>query len=229
MIADSFATFDPAQLGEDFRIAFAALQKMNGETPVGRHDISDRVYINVMEYDASEPWNPAELEAHKEYADIQVVLSGKEAVAWTFNEGLPVTREYNAESDVLFQKADPSAVSKLELVPGLFVVEVELISTAKNDYDYVVFQDAMPSGFEYVNPASGWMWQWSSPMYAEYKERGAKFYLRNMARGKSNAFYRIRAQLCGKVTALPAKGYGIYAPELKCNSAQQMLQTEAAK
>ncbi len=122
MIADSFATFDPAQLGEDFRIAFAALQKMNGETPVGRHDISDRVYINVMEYDASEPWNPAELEAHKEYADIQVVLSGKEAVAWTFNEGLPVTREYNAESDVLFQKADPSAVSKLELVPGLFAI-----------------------------------------------------------------------------------------------------------
>ena len=105
------------------------------------------------------------------------------------------------------------------------LVEVELISTAKNDYDYVVFQDAMPSGFEYVNPASGWMWQWSSPMYAEYKERGAKFYLRNMARGKSNAFYRIRAQLCGKVTALPAKGYGIYAPELKCNSSQQILQT----
>ena len=109
------------------------------------------------------------------------------------------------------------------------LVEVELISTSDNDYDYVVFQDSMPAGFEYENPASGWKWEWSSPMYAEYKERGAKFYLRNMARGKSNAFYRIRAQLGGKVTALPAKGYGIYAPELKCNSASQTLHTQTAK
>ncbi len=122
MIADSFTAFDPAALGDDFAAAFAALQKMNGETPVGRHDVSERVYINVMEYDASEPWNPMELEAHREYADIQVVLAGKEAVAWAYNDGMPVTREYNAESDVLFQKADPLTVSKLELVPGLFAI-----------------------------------------------------------------------------------------------------------
>ena len=109
------------------------------------------------------------------------------------------------------------------------LVEVELISTAKNDYDYVLFQDAMPAGFEYENPVSGWIWQWSSPMYVEYKERGAKFYLRNMTRGKSNAFYRIRAQLSGKVTALPAKGYGIYAPILKCNSTQQTLRISTSR
>jgi len=67
------------------------------------------------------------------------------------------------------------------------------------------------------------MWNWSAPVYAEYKERGAKFYLRNMARGKCTVFYRMRAQLCGRVTALPARGYGIYAPELKCNGAQQTI------
>lgn len=122
MIADSFSSFDAASLGSDFADAFAALKNMTAETPVGRHDVSDRVYINVMEYDASAPWEPAELEAHKIYADIQVVLAGKEAVAWAFNEGLPVTREYNAENDVLFQKADPAKVSKLELEPGLFAV-----------------------------------------------------------------------------------------------------------
>ena len=122
MIADSFNAFDPAVLGEDFAAAFAALKSMNGETSVGRHDVSDRVYVNVMEYDASAPWEPAELEAHREYADIQVVLAGKEAVAWAYNEGMPVTREYDAENDVLFQKAAPAAVSKLELVPGQFAI-----------------------------------------------------------------------------------------------------------
>ncbi len=106
------------------------------------------------------------------------------------------------------------------------LLEVELISSAKNDYDYVVLQDSMPAGFEYDAPVSGWMWNWTAPMYAEYKERGVKFYLRNMARGKSNAFYRIRAQLPGTVTALPARGFGIYAPELKCNSSQNTIKTK---
>jgi YhcH/YjgK/YiaL family protein len=78
MIADSFSTFDPAQLGEDFAAAFKALKEMTAETPVGRHDISENVYVNVMEYDASEPWEPAELEAHRVYADIQVVLGGND-------------------------------------------------------------------------------------------------------------------------------------------------------
>ncbi|MCQ2403190.1 MAG: MG2 domain-containing protein [Lentisphaeria bacterium] len=128
-------------------------------------------------------------------------------------------------------KADTLKYKRIPLADGDSVkpgdlVEVELISTSKNDYDYVVLQDAMPAGFEYENPISGWKWDWAAPMFVEYKERGAKFYLRNMARGQSNAFYRIRAQLCGTVTALPAKGYGIYAPELKCNGEQQTLNTK---
>lgn len=101
------------------------------------------------------------------------------------------------------------------------LVEVELISTAKNDYDYVRFEDHMPAGFEYVSPVSGYTMQWgAAPIYREYRERGAKFYLRNMARGQSNIFYRMRAQLTGRFTALPAIGSGVYAPELKCNSTQ---------
>ncbi len=100
------------------------------------------------------------------------------------------------------------------------LVEVELISTAKNDYDYVVFADSMPAGFEYVNPVSGYIWDWRTPVYCEYRERGARFYLRNMARGDSNVFYRIRAQLPGTFTSLPATGKGVYAPALNSNSTQ---------
>ncbi len=103
------------------------------------------------------------------------------------------------------------------------IIEVELISTAKNDYDYVVFADSMPAGFEYVKPVSGYVWNWRAPVYCEYRERGARFYLRNMARGESNVFYQIRAQLPGTFTSLPASGKGVYAPELKCNSSQMKL------
>ncbi len=44
-----------------------------------------------------------------------------------------------------------------------------------------------------------------------------------MARGDSNVFYRMRAQLPGRFIALPAGGSGVYAPELKCNSDQHIF------
>ena len=122
MIADSFSSFDPALLGPAFEEAFQALKKLSPETPTGKVSVSDRVYINVMEYDADAAWRPDKLEAHREYADIQVVLSGKEAVAWANNEKLPVAEEYSAENDVLFHKAAPSEVSKIELSPGQFAI-----------------------------------------------------------------------------------------------------------
>ena len=75
-----------------------------------------------MEYDAAEEWFPVRLEAHRDYADIQVVLSGKEAVAWRFGEGLSVVQEYDPEADVLFRESDPASVSRIELVPGQFAV-----------------------------------------------------------------------------------------------------------
>ena len=103
------------------------------------------------------------------------------------------------------------------------LVEVEIISTAKNDYDYVCFADSMPAGFEFEKPVSGYDWTGRAPIYREYRERGAKFYLRNMARGDSNVFYRMRAQLPGRFIALPAGGSGVYAPELKCNSDQHIF------
>ncbi len=106
------------------------------------------------------------------------------------------------------------------LQPG-DLVEVELISEAKNDYDYVVMTDPLPAGFEYVSPVSGYRWNWRSPVYCEYREREARFYVRNLARGAGNVFYRLRAQLPGRYLALPATGHGVYAPELKCNSSQE--------
>ena len=81
----------------------------------------------------------------------------------------------------------------------------------------------MPAGFEFEKPVSGYDWTGKAPIYREYRERGAKFYLRNMARGDSNVFYRMRAQLPGRFIALPAGGSGVYAPELKCNSTQHIF------
>lgn len=122
MIADVFTNFDPAALGPDFAEAFRALKTLTAETPAGRIDVSPRVYINIMKYDACEAWQPSRLEAHREYADIQVILAGKEAVAWANNADLPVAEEYKADSDVLFHSVPASEASRIELAPGRFVI-----------------------------------------------------------------------------------------------------------
>ncbi|MBR2364086.1 MAG: hypothetical protein IKA79_02685, partial [Lentisphaeria bacterium] len=74
------------------------------------------------------------------------------------------------------------------------------------------------AGFEYVNARSGYLRNSFVPVYCEYGKTEARFYLRNLARGKGNITCEIRAQLPGIYTALPATGKGEYAPLLKCNT-----------
>ena len=102
------------------------------------------------------------------------------------------------------------------------IVEVELIPSAKNDYDYTEFADHLPAGFEYVNPKSGYISRLPS-IYAEFRTAGPRFYLRNLTRGVCAIRYRIRARFDGSYTALPATGRGVYAPALRANSNDMVI------
>lgn len=102
------------------------------------------------------------------------------------------------------------------------IVEVELIPSAKNDYDYTEFADHLPAGFEYVNPKSGYISRLPS-IYAEFRTAGPRFYLRNLTRGVCAIRYRIRARFDGSYTALPATGRGVYAPALRANSNDMII------
>ena len=42
--------------------------------------------------------------------------------------------------------------------------------------------------------------------------------MQRLARGKHSVSYRLRAETPGRFSALPARGYAMYAPELKANS-----------
>ena len=101
-------------------------------------------------------------------------------------------------------------------------MEVELIPSAKIDYDYTEFADCLPAGFEYVNPKSGYISYFPS-IYAEFRTEGPHFYLRNLTRGVSAVRYRIRARFDGSYTALPATGRGVYAPALRANSNDMII------
>jgi uncharacterized protein YfaS (alpha-2-macroglobulin family) len=97
------------------------------------------------------------------------------------------------------------------------LVEVELEIDSKNDYEYLVFEDMKPAGFEPLQVRSGYT-NTGLPAYTEYRDEKVCFFVRALARGKHSVGYRMRAETPGQFSALPARAWAMYAPELKGNS-----------
>jgi uncharacterized protein YfaS (alpha-2-macroglobulin family) len=105
------------------------------------------------------------------------------------------------------------------------LVEVELEIDSKNDYEYLCFEDPKAAGFEPVQLRSGYG---NNEMgaYMEMRDDRVCFFARTLARGKHSVSYRLRAEIPGKFSALPTRGYAMYAPELKGNSDEIKLKIE---
>ena len=80
-----------------------------------------------------------------------------------------------------------------------------------------------PAGFEPVELQSGYTRN-ALGAYVEFRDNRVVFFTRTLARGKHSVAYRMRAEIPGKFSALPARGEAMYAPELKANSNEIKLQ-----
>ncbi len=98
------------------------------------------------------------------------------------------------------------------------IVEVELVLESKNDYEYIMFEDRKAAGFEPVQLRSGHARPGGLGAYMELRDERVAFFVRRLARGKHSLSYRLRAEVPGTFSALPANGNGVYAPELRANS-----------
>jgi len=87
---------------------------------VGRHELSAGNYINLESYQ-TKPLNKAKYEAHQKYADIQLLISGKEKIYYKDKEHLTTDIEYNSEKDIEFFKEDVNG-NFIELDGTNFVV-----------------------------------------------------------------------------------------------------------
>ena len=102
------------------------------------------------------------------------------------------------------------------------LIEVEMTIDSKNDYEYLVIEDPKPAGCEAVEVRSGYNGN-ALGAYVEYRDQKACFFVRQLARGTHSVSYRLRAEIPGSFSALPAKVEGMYAPELKGNSDEMKL------
>ncbi len=69
--------------------------------PDGRYEITDKIYANLQSYLTKDN---APYEAHREYIDIQYMVTGEELSGVTDYSNCSTTEQYNKEKDIEFLK-----------------------------------------------------------------------------------------------------------------------------
>lgn len=83
---------------------------------IGKHEIDkDNIFYMIQQYDTKYIEN-CSFETHHNYADIQILLSGKEKIGYSNHENLEITTPYIAEKDVEKQKGDYDFLLKMDIL-----------------------------------------------------------------------------------------------------------------
>ena len=119
--------------------------------------------------------------------------------------------------DQKVEKYERQEIADLATLRSGDLVEIELTIQSKNDYEYLLFEDMKPAGFEPCEVRSGYNGN-DMGAYVEFRDERVCFFIRTLARGTHSVSYRMKAEIPGKFSALPTRGSAMYAPELKANS-----------
>ena len=79
------------------------------------------MFVKILDFTTSPP-EAAVLESHRVYADVHVVLDGREAIRVWPAEELSPCQAYDADRDVILYEPPAVAPVVLDLRPGHFVV-----------------------------------------------------------------------------------------------------------
>jgi alpha-2-macroglobulin len=111
-------------------------------------------------------------------------------------------------------------------------IEVVLTIEAKNNYEYLLFEDLKPAGLEAVQLRSGESLyarelksgggftnrtRW---VYQELRDRKVALFLDRLPEGIWQLSYEMRAEAPGAFHALPVLGHAMYVPEIRTNGAE---------
>jgi biofilm protein TabA len=109
-----------AKISNRFAVALKYLQTNNlSKLEIGKFEIESKdIFGIVSEYNAKNS-EDAKWEAHKKYADIQVIISGEEKMGYALLSATAVKEEYNAEKDVVFLSGQGDYVTGK---PGNFII-----------------------------------------------------------------------------------------------------------
>lgn len=147
-----------------------------------------------------------EIKVHRKYYKLEKV-----------DKTVKVQGAHGQALDQKVEKFERKPIANLATLKSGDLVEIELIIESKNDYEYIIFADMKPAGFETCEVRSGYNGN-EMGAYVEFRDEKVCFFIRQLARGKHSVSYRMIAEIPGKFSALPTQGSAMYAPELKANS-----------
>lgn len=103
MIIDSIKNLDRYSYIPNVKKAVDFLASIDVNTvEVGKYDLGDGCKVNISEYDTKEILDPVVLEAHREYLDIQLTVSGEENFVYQAIDLGEGYTPYNPTKDVEF-------------------------------------------------------------------------------------------------------------------------------
>jgi YhcH/YjgK/YiaL family protein len=122
MIFDRFENASLYPLGPAWQRAVDFLQTLTPDSEEKKYPIDgDDLFAIVMSYDTALP-ETGVFESHRDYVDIQSVLTGAEGFECAFADTLEVATPYDAAKDAAFYVRTTPGHSRVEVVPGTFIL-----------------------------------------------------------------------------------------------------------
>jgi uncharacterized protein YfaS (alpha-2-macroglobulin family) len=141
-------------------------------------------------------------------------LSPKEVVKTrtVYDTGKPREEKYMAVDYDKSPLADGDELASGDLI------EVTLAIDAKNNFEYLIFEDPKPAGCEAVELQSGYQWGGGFGAHTEMRDEKIAFFASYLNQGQHTIAYRLRAEIPGQFHALPARGECMYTPFVQGNA-----------
>jgi YhcH/YjgK/YiaL family protein len=93
-----------------------------GAMKTGKYEVDgDNVFVIVNEY-TTRPISECNSESHRDYADIQIMISGAERFGYTPLTDQPETTPYNPEKDFALYSIPEEALNYITLPAGQFII-----------------------------------------------------------------------------------------------------------
>jgi len=157
------------------------------------------------------------IEDYIKKAGLEIKVDRKYFKLKEVNKKIKVAGSRGQALDQKVEKYERQEIADLATLKSGDLVEIELTIQSKNDYEYLLFEDMKPAGFEPCEVRSGYNGN-EMGAYVEFRDERVCFFVRSLARGTHSVSYRMKAEIPGKFSALPTRGSAMYAPELKANS-----------
>jgi alpha-2-macroglobulin len=114
-------------------------------------------------------------------------------------------------------------------------IRVEVTMEAKNHYEYLVAEDYKPAGLEAVALTSGpgeailldrdgRETQERTPLYQEFRDQKAAFFISKLRQGRHLIRYELRAEIPGVFHVMPNQSHAMYVPEIRANSDEMRIE-----